>query len=353
MPNNQKLRISFFLPGRGTAGSVRSSMRVGNELLSRGHDVRIFYRDDRPILGNKIRKIYLKLRYGFNKDWLLKFKGSSFPYNKLNATDFSPDELIVSMCTQTTLDVSDLPDDIGIRILYCRGAEPHKWDQMLETWQLPIYKIALSSRLADMIERETNQPIVGVVPNGVSTKEYFPAIPDAERDGVGSIFGWSNAKNPDSIIDIMQMLGRRLSGVSRHLLSSGKKPNGIEGVKFKRLPTLEESRRTYSGCKVWFLASISEGFGNPILEAMACGCAVVSTDCGGPGDIIEDGRNGFLVEVGDAEAMVDKITLLYNDEQLRNRICANAVETVESYSWPKAVDKLEGYMLSIYENDQR
>jgi glycosyltransferase involved in cell wall biosynthesis len=191
------------------------------------------------------------------------------------------------------------------------------------------------------------------VPNGVNTKEYFPAIPDSERDGIGSIFGWSKAKDPESIIDIMQMLSRRLPGVPQYMFSNGKKPKGVNGVHFKRLPSLKEARRIYSSCKVWFLASIQEGFGNPILEAMACGCAVVSTDCGGPGDVIEDGVNGFLAEVGDTETMVDKIVLLYNDEQLRNHMCANAIKTVESYSWPKVVDKLEGYLLSIYDNEHR
>lgn len=349
----KKLKISLLLPGRGSAGSVRSSMRVGNELLTRGHDVRIFYRNNLPGLRNRVREICLKVRYGFGKDWLLKFNGRSFCYSKLNATDFSSDELIISMCARTTLDMWNLPEEVGIKVLYCRGAEPDRWEQMLETWQLPIYKIAISSRLAEMIARETNQPVVGIVPNGVDTKEYFPCIPDSEREGIGSTFGWSTAKDPDSIIDIMQMLGRKLHRVPRYLFSSGKKPKGIKGIHFKRWPTLAEARRIYSSCKVWFLASFSEGCPNPLLEAMACGCAVVSTDCGGPSDIIKDGVNGFLVEVGDTETMVDKIVLLYNNEQLRNQICANAIKTVESYSWPKAVDKLEAYLITIYDNEHR
>jgi glycosyltransferase involved in cell wall biosynthesis len=192
-----------------------------------------------------------------------------------------------------------------------------------------------------------------MVGNGVDTKEYFFSIQDSEREGVGSIFGWSKAKDPDSIIEIMQMLGRRLPGVSRYLFSNGKKPNGIEGVSFKRLPTVETARRIYSSRKVWFLSSFSEGCPNPLLEAMACGCAVVSTDCGGPSDIIKDGVNGFLAQVGDTETMVDKIVLLYRDEQLRNRICANAMKTVKKFSWPKAVDKLESYLITIYDNEHR
>ncbi|WP_197425375.1 glycosyltransferase [Halobacterium sp. CBA1126] len=58
---------------------------------------------------------------------------------------------------------------------------------------------------------------------------------------------------------------------------------------------------------VFALSSKWEGFGNVIVEAMACGTEIVATDCGGPREILVDGKFGKLVEVGNADAMSEAI----------------------------------------------
>lgn len=73
----------------------------------------------------------------------------------------------------------------------------------------------------------------------------------------------------------------------------------------------------YKEADVFVLSSIYEGFGNVIVEALACGTPVISTNCpGGPKDILENGKYGKLVPVDDVDAMAEAIisTLTQVDE---------------------------------------
>ncbi len=75
---------------------------------------------------------------------------------------------------------------------------------------------------------------------------------------------------------------------------------------------------------VCVLSSVSEGFPNVIVEYMAAGRPVVSTDVGGAGEAIVEGRTGFLVAPGDVERMADRIVGLLRDAPQREGMGGSA-----------------------------
>jgi glycosyltransferase involved in cell wall biosynthesis len=89
---------------------------------------------------------------------------------------------------------------------------------------------------------------------------------------------------------------------------------------------------------VFVLSSKWEGFGNVITEALACGCPVVSTDCPtGPREILEDGKYGYLVPVGDDQALAKAVNSSLQEQTDRDRLLHRA----QDFSLQNIVDQYE------------
>ncbi|MGE0449178.1 MAG: glycosyltransferase [Vicinamibacterales bacterium] len=88
--------------------------------------------------------------------------------------------------------------------------------------------------------------------------------------------------------------------------------------------------------RLFALSSRWEGFGNVLVEAMACGLPVVSTDCpSGPAEILQDGAWGLLVPVGDPGALASAILQSMDEPPQSERLRARAAE----FSADRAVDR--------------
>jgi glycosyltransferase involved in cell wall biosynthesis len=83
-------------------------------------------------------------------------------------------------------------------------------------------------------------------------------------------------------------------------------------------------RTTLQQADIFVLSSLSEGISNAVLEAMASGLPVVTTDSGGMAEAVDDGVEGFLVPPRDPNAMADALEILIRDRDLRVRMAAAA-----------------------------
>ena len=88
----------------------------------------------------------------------------------------------------------------------------------------------------------------------------------------------------------------------------------------------------YKRSKLFAFTSSSEGFPNVVGEALSFGLPVVSFDCvAGPSDMIEDGINGYLVDLFDYKDFSEKLFRLMKDEELRNTIAGKAPLTISKF----------------------
>lgn len=102
-----------------------------------------------------------------------------------------------------------------------------------------------------------------------------------------------------------------------------------------------------SDAEIFISSSAYDGISNSILEAMAMGLPCVCTDApaGGAGFLIDDGRNGFLVPVGDYKKMHERILRLIEDKDLAKRAGKKAMEVRKTYEYHHILDRWEKTLL--------
>ncbi|MCC7429247.1 glycosyltransferase family 4 protein [bacterium] len=95
-----------------------------------------------------------------------------------------------------------------------------------------------------------------------------------------------------------------------------------------------------------------EGISNSILESLACGVPVIATDNGGTKEVIENGKNGFIIEIGDAEGLAEKIVFLKSNRNILEQFSNETQKTViEKFGIEKMVENYEEFYSKLFNKD--
>jgi glycosyltransferase involved in cell wall biosynthesis len=156
-------------------------------------------------------------------------------------------------------------------------------------------------------------------------------------------------KGFEYLIDALGMIHRK--GVKAHLVVAGDGDPEQYAQQIKNLHIQEfvhfpghrsDLSELMYGADCFVLSSIDEGLPNVVLEAMSVGAPVVSTDAGGANEIIENGKNGFIVPIRDAQALADKIYEMLTISDVREVIAKEGFEAVrKKFTIVKMVDAVE------------
>jgi starch synthase len=103
----------------------------------------------------------------------------------------------------------------------------------------------------------------------------------------------------------------------------------------------------YHRSDVYVLPSLVEGFPLTAMEAMACGLPVIVSTNGFADEVIDDGVNGYIVPIRDADAIADRLRALAADPGLRARMGTAARETAERFDWSRYGERIVGLMRGV------
>ncbi len=160
-------------------------------------------------------------------------------------------------------------------------------------------------------------------------------------------------KNQKLLIDIAKMLRNKSIDFEITMLGDGPLYNQIKEditnynlTPFINIPgNVDNVGDYYSKANIYVHTSKSEAFGLVLIEAMASGLPVVTLDGGGNKDLIEEGKNGFMIHKNDANLFVTKILQIMDDKSLYQNMSDYAYSFSRKFNIETYVDKL----LKLYE----
>lgn len=198
------------------------------------------------------------------------------------------------------------------------------------------------------VQYKFNPDKVAVLPFGVDTKKFQPTkLKDDAfrlifvgeiglRKGVQYLLkAWQELKLPKAELVL-------IGAVAPYFRNILKRYSGLERIKFVGYTN---PINYYQQASVFVFPTLEEGLALVILEALACGLPVITTEESGAKGIVREGQEGFFVPARSVEMLKEKISLLYSNQNLRQQMSINARILAEQYTWERYGKQL----ISIYQ----
>jgi glycosyltransferase involved in cell wall biosynthesis len=202
--------------------------------------------------------------------------------------------------------------------------------------------------------------LIWYVPNGTEERFFIPRdFP--EKTGCHLLFvgTWLDRKGVYYLSEAFSLVAKKIPGLRLTVagcstpveqVKNAFAPSVREQVTVLPFVTREEIPAVYRSHDIFVFPSLVEGMPLTLLEAMATGMPVVTTNTCGMADVVEDEANGLLVPTADAERLAQGIERLCQSTELRKRLGLAGQETMRRYTWERIAEKLEKVFLLAASN---
>lgn len=303
------MKITFILPFAGVAGGVNVVAIHAKNLTRLGHDVVVVSQPAPAPSFKEVAKSFLTRKKIVPKSRtpLLDFLGPKHVVvdcpRPITDNDVPDADFVVATWWETAEWVNTLSPAKGKKIYLLQDYEMFPYlplDRVEKTFTLPFQRIAVSSYIKHTVERNHDVAGIQVIPNGVDHTLFQPGERHRSPNlTLGALYSPSPRKNFKLTHDIMLAAADEFPDSEFVVFGASdlnKEYSLPKQTSFYRNPDRAKIPSLYQRCSYWLFTSESEGFGLPILEAMACGTVVLATRAGAAPDLIADRVNGFLLD---------------------------------------------------------
>jgi glycosyltransferase involved in cell wall biosynthesis len=201
---------------------------------------------------------------------------------------------------------------------------------------------AVSEFTASLLRAEGREPAAVFTTYSDLGAFAGPTVPVPDEPRVVFVGVLERYKNVEGLAAAWRIVSEQVPTARLHMIGSGLQAEVAEalardGVEWERRLDPPEVAAAIDGARALLLPSASEGLPRVAIEAFMRGRAVVATRAGGIPDIVEDGVNGLLVELGDTAGLAAAIERILTDHALAERLGAAALGSAASWaSTPEA-----------------
>jgi len=325
------MRITFILPVVNLSGGIRVISIYAKALADRGHHVTLPSHLD----GLNLNHVVLdKFRPVIDKD--------------------VPDSDIVIATLWITAEwVQNLSSRKGKKVYFVQHHEIHPHfpiERVKATLRNNFSKIVVSKWLHDVLKSEYQQRDVTIVQNGVdlnvfnSPKRYKP-----HTCTIGYMYSERSFKGTDIAHSAIESARKIHQDIKIIAFGSVRPTPSIlpAGTVFHYKPSQETIVDIYRQCTAWLFTSRTEGFGLPLLEAMACRTPLIATQAGVAPELLASG-GGIMVPVDDVQSITQAIINfceMKHDSWLQ--FSDEAYLIAQQHGWEDSIDLFESTLQKI------
>ncbi len=357
------MKITFILPYANLRGGIRVVSIYAEHLQKRGHDVLIVSQPP------SVPTFWQQLKSILKGKGLIKYKQPSFSYfDTLNIPhkileqrrpvtdqDIPDADAVVATWWETAEWVAKLSPSKGAKAYFMQdyGIQGQELDKIVPTWVYPLHIITISQWLVDLIHKYYPKLPISLVPNSVD-KSFFHTSPRTKptQPTVGLVYNKQPSKGIDIALEAVKKASQTISTLQLLMFGSHQLNEALVlpiGTQYFYQASEQDIRMVYVSCDAWLFPSRLEGFGLPILEAMACRTPVIGTPAGAAPELISQG-GGILVKPEDPEDMARAIIEIVNMSNDQWQVMSNAAyQKATSYTWEDATDLFEEALYTAIE----
>ena len=332
-------------------------LEYANELSRKGDDVMVYFVMKLPYTHVRHSDLYFWL-----KSWWFKWRTPSWfvldekvrVKSICSARDTSirnADILFFTEC-QLALAIENMTRDKGVKINLIQGYEdwilPNE-ELLKESYRKADFNVVISDYLISLVEHATNvRPFVCY--NAYHSETYHVRTPIEDRNGFVVAMLYHKDENKGCIygLEALRLCKKNVPDLRVKLFGLYLPEEELEDwIEFHYNP--QDLCGLYNEAAIFVVPSLHEGWGLTATEAMACGCALVSTDVDGLRVFAKDNDTALLVPPRDAQAMADSILELIADNQKRIKLAQRGNEYIKHFTWAKAVERLRTIFINTLE----